>query len=58
MNKKELRIPTLAEETDYKVQVCTVRRDLDSGVDKKADFSPLTSFFIKKEIKTIVCIIN
>ena len=53
-SQKEFRIPSLEEETDYQVQVCSVRRDLSSHTDKKADYSPMASFFIKKELKPTV----
>ena len=53
-SQKEFRIPSLEEETDYQVQVCSVRRDLSSHTDKKADYSPMASFFIKKEVKATV----
>jgi len=49
-NQKELRIVDLNEETEYQVQVCAARRDVETGHVKKADYSPLTSFFIKREI--------
>jgi len=49
-NQKELRIGDLNEETKYQVQVYAARRYVETGHVKKADYSPLTPFLIKREI--------